>query len=142
MIRSSEQTRRRRSLASAAAGRTAVVLLACSDDPDAASTLADLQRFADARDWHVVETYTAPAPPSTPLDERPEWSAVRELITEGRAEGVVAPAVHVPADRGPLDTWLADYGAFLAAAPLPSTAVPHPSCRAAHFLTHCEADPS
>lgn len=136
-----EQTRRRRSIVSAAAGRTAVVLLACTDDPDSSNVLADLRLYADARDWQIAQIFVAPAPQSTPLDEWPEWDSARDLILDGRAEGVVAPAPHVPDNRAALDAWLADRGAFLAAAPLRSSRTPHPACRAHHFLTS-EADPS
>lgn len=143
MMRSSEQTRRRRSIVNAAAGRTAVVLYACTDDPQPTNILVELRRYADARDWDVVREVTDAVPLATPLNERPEWCAARELILDGRAEGVVAPATHarddVPHERAELDAWLAGFGAFLAVAPLPSSRMPHPACRAAHFF---EADPT
>lgn len=141
-----EQTRRRRSIANAAAGRTAVVLYACTEDPETARILAELRRYADARDWDVAREITDAAPLATPLDERQQWPTVRRLILEGRAEGVVAPTAHtrddVPNERAELDTWLADRGAFLAVTPLRSSEAPHPACRAHHFLTHHEADPT
>ncbi|MCZ1009889.1 hypothetical protein [Streptomyces lydicus] len=122
MIRTPAQTRRRQGLGNAAAGRTTVVLYACVDGPRTSATaiLAELRRFANAREWIVAGEILDSAPLSTPLDERPMWHSVREAIAKGRAEGIVAALDHTCDDvadtRAQLFDWLAEHAAFLATA--------------------------
>lgn len=125
-MRTQGEQRRRRSIANAAAGRTAVVLYACTEQfsGPAWHVFTDLRRYAAARDWQVAREILDAAPLSTPLDERPEWCKVRDLILDGSAEGIVAPETHarddVPSEHSALSEWLAEHAAFLSLAPRPS----------------------
>lgn len=122
MIRTPAQKRRRQGLESAAGGRTTVVLYACVEGPDATATTAfsELRRFANAREWLIAGEILDTAPLATPLDERPMWHSVREVISAGRAEGIVAAPNHTCDDvegvRAELLDWLAEHAAFLATA--------------------------
>ncbi|WP_157839069.1 hypothetical protein [Streptomyces flavidovirens] len=122
MIRTRAQERRQQALANAAIGRTAVVLYACDEGSraDATAALAGLRRFANAREWVIVDEILDSAPLATPLDDRPMWHSVREAISAGLAEGIVAPPNHtcddVEGGRAELFDWLAEHAAFLTTA--------------------------
>lgn len=113
------QTRRRRALIKAAAGRTTVVIYACSTDPrtSGAAVVTALRRYATARDWDIAEVIVDPSPMGTPLYEREQWTAVRDAIADGRAEGIVALRGHTCiADtntHAELMDWLAQHAGFL-----------------------------
>lgn len=122
--RTPDQTRRRRALHNAAAGHTAVVLYVCTQDDriPPADVVTTLRRYAIARDWQVAEVIFDGSPLSKPLDEREQWTNVRQTITDRRAEGVVTLQGHVGDDSAPerdaLLQWLAEQGAFLSVAHL------------------------
>lgn len=144
MMRTQAQRRLRRSIANAAAGRTAVVLYASTAGSDipARDVLSELRRYADAREWQIAEEVLDDSPLTLPLKQRAAWRRVRDLITSGHAEGVIAPTAHarddVPEERAALDEWLADRGAFLSLATV--RPVLRGGCQACQPLTHREAD--
>ncbi|MET9508933.1 hypothetical protein ABZX62_10725 [Streptomyces flavidovirens] len=122
MIRTPAQKRRKHGLGNAAVGRTAVVLYACDEGSraTATATLSGLRRFANAREWEIVGEILDSTQLTTPLDVRPMWHSVREAISAGRAEGIVAPLNHTCDDieegRAELFDWLAEHAAFLTTA--------------------------
>ncbi|WP_301126701.1 hypothetical protein [Streptomyces cacaoi] len=89
MQRTPGQSATRRTIVNAASGHTAVVLYAClPDGRDRDLIITELRAYAMARDWDTALEVVDHAP-STPLQERAGWPAVREAIRERRADGVV-----------------------------------------------------
>lgn len=120
--RTPAEVRRRRALHNAAAGHTTVVLYACTEDEHTTpvKAVAALRTYAAARDWDVAEIILDGSHLATPLDRREQWIAVRDAITDRRAEGVVTLQGHAYDAAAPmpeaLTQWLAEHGAFIAVA--------------------------
>ncbi|MCT2591165.1 recombinase family protein [Streptomyces sp. N2-109] len=112
MQRTEGQTRRRRHLAEASLARTSVALYVATHPRDsAAEDLAELRRYAHARDWDVTEEVTDDGPAGASLESRSEWPRIRLLIESGHVRGLVVPSLCVVGRRRLLD-WLADRNAF------------------------------
>ncbi len=98
-------------------GRVPVAIYLASDSGDPDGKLADLcGKFADARDWLIVEVFvdTAPLPA---LSERDGWQRVAEALSRGSIQGVVTWTRAMVADTS--EEWdrlaaiLTDRGGFL-----------------------------
>lgn len=124
--RTPAQARRLRTLTNAANWRTPVVLYVCTTDPQtpAINAVRELRRHAGAREWEVADVILETSPLATPLGLREKWVAVRNAITEKRAEGIVALQGHA-CEAGTeayarLLDWLAQHAAFLSVAEVAS----------------------
>lgn len=117
MTRTLGDISRRRNIADAASGfpsRAAVVLYARPEPgQDGQDIVAQLRRYADARDWVVIEEVIDPLPAAIPLQDRPGWRVARNAITSGQAKGIVASACSQMPIAATLKEWLRDNQAFL-----------------------------
>ncbi|WP_409239734.1 ATP-binding protein [Streptomyces sp. PA5.6] len=88
------------------------------DSRTAHSTLSALHRAATAapRGWTVVHELYDLAPTNQPRHRRTGWLTAVQLLTDGTANGLIAPAEQeiawFPADRAALRAWLLGLSAF------------------------------
>lgn len=99
--------------------RAHVVLYTSScDSTIAVSTLTVLSDFAVRKGWTVVQELYDLAPLDVPRRRRTGWRTVEQILTNGEAAGLVAPAEQEiawhPGDRTALRVWLLGVPAFAA----------------------------
>lgn len=137
MTRTLGDTLRRRHIADAASGfpaRAAVVLYACVAPGQRQNDLvARLREYADARDWLIAATVVDHTTTATPLDSRPNWPQVKQLIVDGTATGIVTTSRRAcgETESAPvLSEWLNTHHAFLAetAPVMPATPATESGC--------------
>jgi hypothetical protein len=121
MTRTLGDITRRRTIADAASGfpaRAAVVLYACiPPGQQRADIEGALRKYAEARDWLIAGTVIDHTATATPLEHRPNWPQVRNLLASGAAHGIVTTSRRACAETegAPvLSEWLDTHNAFLA----------------------------
>ncbi|WP_129839177.1 hypothetical protein [Streptomyces sp. RFCAC02] len=117
---------RRRRIADAASGlrrRPAVVLYLCVPGPPREAEVARLEAYARERGIRVTGTVVDLVDPASPVEERPGWRSIRELVLTHQVTGVLTETADMcgatPAEHGAVLAWLADHAADLTVLPAP-----------------------
>ncbi|WP_052851758.1 hypothetical protein [Streptomyces avicenniae] len=117
---------RRRRIADAATDlrlHPAAVLYLCAPEVAPEWLIARLQAHAGARSLAVADTVMDLMDPASPMDDRPGWQHVRELVLAREVTAVVTAdggmCGGTPGERAAVHAWLADHASELTAAPVP-----------------------
>ncbi|MFB7631728.1 recombinase family protein [Streptomyces sp. NPDC056149] len=113
--------------------RVPVALYVATGDQDAAELLVDYCRqYAASRDWNAVEAVTD-TDRQAPLESRPAWARIRELVSAAAVRGVVTYSATMLAEPVPefeaVRDRLRGRGVFLAVARSLTSTPPAPTRR-------------